>query len=112
VERAAELGRYYLEKHSTFNAQSSRHERIERLWGFECFGHSRLLFLKPLQGVFSNSNWSAPVHGRNKLETAGPSEIVENCRYAGIAAAEDGRAPYFENTPNLLTVQRANLTAW
>jgi hypothetical protein len=49
--------------------------------------------------VFSKSNWSAPVPGRSKLETARPSEIVENCLCAGMAAAEDGRAPYFENTP-------------
>jgi hypothetical protein len=49
--------------------------------------------------VFSKSNWSAPVPGRSKLEIAGPPEIVENFRYSGIAAAEDGRAPYFENTP-------------
>jgi len=46
--------------------------------------------------VFSKSNWSAPVPGRSKLETAGPSQIIENCHYADIAAAEDGRAPYFE----------------
>jgi len=49
--------------------------------------------------VFSKSNWSAPVPGRSKLETTGPSEIVENCHYADIAAAEDGRAPYFAPTP-------------
>jgi hypothetical protein len=48
---------------------------------------------------FSKSNGSAPVPGRSKLETTKPSEIVENCHYAGIAAAEDDRAQYFENTP-------------
>jgi hypothetical protein len=49
------------------------------------------------QGVFSKFNGSAPVPGRSKLETAGPSEILENRHYADIAAAGDGRAPYFEN---------------
>jgi hypothetical protein len=51
-----------------------------------------------LRGVFSKSNWSAPVSGRSKLETAGSFKIVENRHYAGVAAAEDGRAPYFGNT--------------
>jgi hypothetical protein len=43
------------------------------------------------------NNWSAPVPGRSKLETAGPFKIVEDFRHADIAAAEDGRAPNFEN---------------
>jgi hypothetical protein len=53
----------------------------------------------PHNRVSANSNWSAPVPGRSKLETTGPSEMIENFHYAGIAAAEDGRATYFEYTP-------------
>jgi hypothetical protein len=49
--------------------------------------------------VFSKSDWSAPVPGRSKLKTAGPPEIVENFRYAGIAAAEDGRSSNNAKTP-------------
>jgi hypothetical protein len=55
--------------------------------------------------VFSKSNWSALVLGRSNVQTIKPLEIERTAgrkvraAQATIAAAEDGRAPYFENTP-------------
>jgi hypothetical protein len=48
--------------------------------------------------MFSNSVWSAPVpraQHRSKYRGAGN---IENRREKPVAAAEDGRAPYFEYT--------------
>jgi hypothetical protein len=57
-------------------------------------------------GVFSSSSWSAPVPGRSSVKSVGPLEIVENSGWANIAAAEDGRAPYFEI--HALVIVKAN----
>jgi hypothetical protein len=54
------------------------------------------------ENIGLGSCWKAPIPGRSKLEIAGPSEIVENCPYAGMAVTEDDRAPYFENSPSLV----------
>jgi hypothetical protein len=48
--------------------------------------------------VFSKSNWSAPVLGRSNVQTIKPLEIERTAGRKSVAAAEDGRAPYFENT--------------
>ena len=57
------------------------------------------MMLVDTMAQFSNSNWSAPVPGRSTAQSAEPLKIIENRVYESIAAAQDGRAPHFENTP-------------
>ena len=49
-------------------------------------------------GVFSNCRRSAPVLGRSDAPSIQPFETIGNRQGSAVAAAEDGRAPYFENT--------------
>jgi hypothetical protein len=50
-------------------------------------------------GVFSKSIFRAPVLGRSNVQTTRPWAIKETAVHKSVAAAEDGRAPYFENPP-------------
>jgi len=55
------------------------------------------------RACFQNQIGARPSPGAATLKLPGRLKLSKTASSAGVATAEDGRAPYFENTPQALS---------